>query len=190
MSTQQTEEKKDTIIKLNDVRLSYPDLFVAKANKDDKGGDKTPKFGATFILDKKKHATLIVQIQKEIERVALDEFKKKVPLKHAVLRDGSEKEDKSGYGDDVMFMAAKTETRPPVVDKDLTPLVKEDGKPYAGCYVNATIRLYAYNHPTGGKGVSAALRAVQFLRDGESFGAGPVNVEDEFEAVEDSADNY
>jgi len=72
----------------------------------------------------------------------------------------------------------------------MTPLVKEDGKPYAGCYVNANIELYAYSHPKGGKGVSASLRAVQFLKDGESFGAGPVNAEDEFEAVEESVDNY
>lgn len=186
-----TEEKKETkTIKLNDVRLSYPSLFVPTGMKNADGTIGKTQFQATFLLDKKKHANVIKQIEADIQRVALDKFTKKVPLKHVCLHDGSEKEDKEGYGDEVMFVIAKSETRPPVVDRNLAPLVKDDGKPYAGCYVNATISLYAYSHPTGGKGVSASLRAVQFLRDGESFGAGPVNAEDEFEAVEDSVDSY
>lgn len=187
-----TEEKKTEtkVIKLNDVRLSYPSLFVATAMKNADGTLGKANFQATFLLDKKKHAGVIKQLEAEIPRVALDKFGKKVPLKHVCLHDGSEKEDKEGYSDDVMFVIAKSETRPPVVDQKRNPLVKDDGKPYAGCYVNATISLFAYSHPVGGKGVSASLRAVQFLRDGESFGAGPVNAEEEFEEVTDSPDNY
>lgn len=186
-----TEEKKEQkVIKLLDVRLSYPSLFAPTAMKNNDGSSGKSQFQATFLLDKKKHAGVIKQLEAEIQRVALDKFGKKVPLKHVCLHDGSEKEDKEGYGDDIMFVIAKSETRPPVVDRDMTPLVKDDGKPYAGCYVNATISLFAYSHPTGGKGVSASLRAVQFLRDGESFGAGPVNAEDEFEAVTDDVDSY
>lgn len=174
------------IIKLTNVRLSYPNLFTAKAIEQ----GKEPKFSATFLLDKKAHAGLIKQIETQVARVALDAFKKKVTLKRALLRDGNEKDDTEGYGDEVMFLSANEVRRPVVVDRDMTPLTKDDPKPYAGCYVNATIRLFAYDHPTGGKGVSAALRAVQFVKDGESFGAGPVNAEDEFEPVTDDVDGY
>lgn len=183
--SQQT--KDPNIIKLTNVRLSYPNLFVAKAVEE--GSDKK-KFSATFLLDKKQHAPLIKQLEAAIARVALDHFKKKVPLKHVCLRDGNEKDSTEGYGDEVMFVPASEVRRPVVVDRDLTPLGPDDTKPYAGCYVNATIRLFAYDHKTGGKGVSAALRAVQFVRDGESFGAGPVNAEEEFEQIADEVDGY
>lgn len=182
--SQQT--KDPNVIKLTNVRLSYPQLFVAKAMEE----GKDPEFSASFLLDKKQHAETIKQIEKLTERVALDEWKKKVPLKRVPLRDGNEKDGKEGYGDEVMFVNAKNKKRPVVVDRDLTPLTAEDTKPYAGCYVNATIRLFAYDHKTGGKGVSASLRAVQFVKDGESFGAAPVNAEEEFEAVTDDVDGY
>lgn len=187
MNQQQQQGQKDpNIIKLNNVRLSYPNLFVAKAQEE----GKEPDFSTTFLLDKKAHAAVINQIEKQIGRVALDFFKKKVTLGRKCLRDGNEKDDKEGYGDEVMFLTARNKKRPVVVDRDLTPLTKDDPKPYAGCYVNATVRLFAYDHPKGGKGVSASLRAVQFVKDGESFGAGPVNAEEEFEAVADDVDGY
>lgn len=186
MSQQNNKTPDPNVIRLNNVRLSYPNLFVAKAIEE----GKEEKYSAAFLLDKKQHAPLIKQIEEATARVALDQFKKKVPLKRTPLRDGNERSDKEGYGDDVMFINASETRRPAVVDRDLSPLTKDDPKPYAGCYVNATIRLFAYDHPKGGKGVSAALRAVQFVRDGESFGAGPVNAEDEFEPVTDDVDSY
>jgi hypothetical protein len=172
------------VIKLTNVRLSYPNLFVAKAIEE----GKELKYSASFLLNKKEHAGLIAEIEKMTERVALDEFKKKVKLNRVPLRDGNEKEDKDGYGDEVMFLNAGNTKRPVVVDRDLTPLTADDPKPYAGCYVNATIRLFAFDHPKGGKGVSSSLRAVQFVKDGESFGAGPVDAEQEFEKME--VDDY
>ncbi len=187
--SQQNKATDPNVIKLTNVRLSYPQLFTAKSPEP----GKEPVFSASFLLDKKDHASLIKHIEKMTERVALDQFKKKVKLARQPLRDGNEKEDKEGYGDEVMFISARNAKRPVVVDGDLTPLAATDSKPYAGCYVNATIRLFAYDHPTGGKGVSASLRAIQFVKDGESFGAGPVNADEEFEPVtgtNGSTDDY
>jgi len=185
MSTETKTPTSTNRIKLEGVRLSYPNLFTATAMEGGK-----PKFSASFLMDKKTHAPLIARIQKMIERVALDKFQKKVPLKNICLRDGMDKEDKEGYGEEVMYLVAKSDTRPPVVDGKLSPITEEDGKIYGGCYVNATVEVFAYSHPTGGKGVSAQLRAVQFAKDGPSFGAGPVHAEDEFEPVTDNVDDY
>lgn len=179
-------ETDPNIVKLTNVRLSYPQLFTAKPPEE----GKEPVFSASFILDKKQHADLIKQVEKLTERVALDEFKKKVKLNRVPLRDGNEKDGKDGYGDEVMFIGARNTKRPVVVDRDLTPLGPEDGRPYGGCFVNATVRLFAYDHKTGGKGVSASLRAIQFFKDGPSFGAGPVDAEEEFEAISADADDY
>lgn len=186
----QTPEKpkNQNRIKLINVRLSYPNLFNAKAMKQPDGTMSKPKFSASFLLNKKQHAQSIVEIEKMIERVALDKFRKKVTLKNVCLHDGNEKDDKEGYGDEVMFLVAKSDTRPAVVDQRVFPVTEEDGKIYGGCYVNTTVEIFAYSHPLGGKGVSAQLRAVQFAKDGDSFGAAPVNAEDEFDAVGDDRD--
>lgn len=181
-----TTEKDPAVIYLPDVRLSFPQLFVAKGMP---GSDKL-KYSATLLLDKKKHKPLIEKIEKLIERTALDFFKKAVKLKHRCLHDGNEKEETDGYGDEVMFLVAKSDQRPVVIDGKKNPLAADDGVIYGGCYVNASVRLFAFDHPTGGKGVSASLRAVQFLRGGESFGAGPVDVDsDGFQEVTDGGDD-
>lgn len=171
-------------IKLENVRLSFPALFEAKAMKGSE-----PRFSATFLMDSVKHADLIKKIETTIDRLALDHFKKKVTLKGVCLHNGNEKEDKEGYGDGTMFVTASRKTRPAVVDQKLITLTKEDGKPYAGCYVNASIRLWVQDNEFG-KRVNAELLAVQFVKDGESFGAGPVKAEDEFEPVSESVEDY
>ena len=185
-----TDTPDPNIIRLSNVRLSYPQLFTASVVKNSRGEPQgKPKFSATFLMDVVNHAKLINLIEKTIERVALDEFKKKVILKHSCLHDGNEKDETDGYGDGVMFLKASNKTRPPVVNRDKSPIVEQDGLIYGGCYVNATVRIYAMEHEVGGKQVNAQLRAVQFLKDGESFGADPVNVEDEFESLEEKMED-
>lgn len=190
MPTQNETPQDIAKIHLKMVRLSYPHLFTAQQMK----GGGTPKFSADFILDKKTHASTIAKIEKTVERVALDFFKKAIKLKDdkKPLHDGNEREDKDGYGDDIMWISAKSTKAFPVVDQDPSvALTAVSGKPYGGCFVNAVIRLFAYDHETGGKGVSASLEAVQFAKDGPAFGAGPVDAEKEFSKVEgDSAEDY
>lgn len=165
------------IVKLPKVRLSYPNLFKARAME----GQTDAKYSCDLILDNKQHAQIIEHVNALIDRIALDEFKKKVHLKHRCLHDGNEKDDKEGYGDGTHYIVAKSGRRPVVVDLDMTPLAEDDRKPYGGCYVDATVRLFAWKHPTGGYGVSADLRAVRFNSDGESFSAGGVvDAENEF----------
>ncbi len=159
-------------ITLKRVRLSYPQLFQAKSFTDAAGKVTEPKFSASLLLNKKTHAKEIAELQAMIESTAKDFFKGKLPhLKNVALRDGKEKEDKDGYGEEVMFLSASSKRRPQVVDKDPSvPLVEADGRPYAGCYVNACVSFWAYDHKLGGKGVSANLLAIQFAADGEPFG--------------------
>lgn len=160
------------------VRLSYPHLFKAHLMK---GSTREPSFGANFIMDNVKHAALIKKAEILVDRVALDFFRKKVSLKHRALHDGNDKDDDEGYGDGVHYIVSNSARRPPVVDSDrVTPLNEESGKIYAGCFVDASVRFYAWEHPTGGRGVSADLRAVSYHCEGESLGAGPVNTEEEF----------
>lgn len=171
------------IILLPAVRISWPHVFEARIPK----GSTKLFFDANFILDCKQHADTIKKIEQTIDRVALDKFLKKVPLKHKCLHDGNEIEDEDGYGDGVMYIVSKSVDRPAVVDSDrVTPLTSDSRKIYSGAYVNASIRLYAWAHETGGKGVSADLRVVQFLRDGISLGgSGPIDAQKELAGLPD-----
>lgn len=171
------------IIILPAVRLSYPQLFKARSMEE----GKEPKFSANFIMDNVKHAALIKRIESTIDRVCLDFFHKKVSLKHKALHDGNDKIEHEGYGDGIMYLVSGCLKRPAVVDSDrVTPLNEDSRKIYGGCYVNASVRLYAYDHPKGGKGVSADLRAVSFHADGDSLGgSGPVDTQSEFADLPD-----
>ena len=171
------------IIKLGNARLSYPSLFREKkfAPTDAKGS-----YSATFILDKKANAKEITAIKASIDAITREVFKgKPVGNNRVCLHDGSEKEGTDGYGEGIMYVSARTDKRPQVVNRDLTPLTEEDGKPYAGCYVNATIELWAQDNQYG-KRINAKLRAVQFYKDGDSFGSARVDPAREFTAINDA----
>lgn len=182
-----TSQKDPNVIKLNNVRISYPQLFTPKPRSDEHPDVKV--FSAAFLLDAVKHADLITQVEKAIERTALDFFKKKVHLAKKCLRDGNEKQDTDGYGDGVMFInsTAQANRRPVVVNQQKEYILEDNGTIAGGDYVNAIIRLYAYDHPKGGKGVSAGLQAIQLVRDAgtDRFGGGKVDVDEEFETISD-----
>ena len=170
----------ETNVKLSNVRLSFPSLWKAR-----KGPDATSKeaFQASFILDKKTNANDIKAVNAMIDQIVKESFKGKRPPK-VCLREGAEKGDTDGYGDGVVFISARSDKRPHVVDRNLAPLAEEDGKPYAGCYVNATVRLWAQDNQYG-KRINAKLRCVQFYKDGATFGEAPINIEQEFSVISD-----
>lgn len=167
-------------------RLSFPKLFRPVAFQE--GQD--PRFESTFLLDPsdKVHAKLIKEIKAKAKAVLEEKFNGKVPkgVKYC-FGDGNDK-DYDGY-EDMFYISTANKLRPTVVDRDRTPLTEEDGKPYAGSFVNATITLWPQDHPKGGKRVNANLLAVQFAKDGEAFGQKPVDAEDEFDVMEDDDDD-
>lgn len=184
------------IIKLENVRLSFPSLHEKKAFKDGK-----PAYQATFLLDKKTNAASIAKVQAAMAHLVKEEFGgKALPPDRVCLRDGATKPDIEGYGPGVLFVSSRNEkTKPGVVDNNLNEIVAGDaGDPYAGCYVNATVRLW----PQGGKSfksefgkrINATLRNVQvLLRNGkpygEPFGERQTPANEEFEAVEENVDS-
>jgi hypothetical protein len=166
---------------LNNVRLSFPHIFEPSAMGD--SGDL--RFSASFIFDPSHPARQ--QLEDAIATVAKDKWGEKAgaTLKalrmtpdKICLRDGNTK-TYDGYKDQ-LFVSTSNKLRPTVVDRDRTPLVAADGRPYAGCYVNASIEIWAMDNHYG-KRISATLGGVQFFRDGEAFSAGGVAKPDDFE---------
>jgi hypothetical protein len=175
-------------IKLTNVRLSFPQLFEAKAFGDAAGAaDSDKRYEATFILDKKTNAADIQTIRDSIKKLLNDAYNGNPPKGFKLcFHDGIEKEETDGYGAGVMYVSSSSpgnKPRPPIVDRDLTNLEEKDGKPYAGCYVNASLRLWVQDNKWG-KRVNAQYRTVQFYKHGEQFGEAVANPTEEFEALE------
>ena len=168
------------IVKLNNVRLSFPALWQARTGPD---ANSKPSYQAAFILDKKDNAKDIETVRATIAAIGKESFKGKLPPK-ICLREGTEKGDVDGYGEGVMFINARSDKRPHVVGRKLEVLTEDDNKPFAGCYVNATIRLWAQDNQYG-KRINAQLRAVQYVKDGAAFGEGSVDVNKEFAPLPD-----
>ena len=175
----------ETTIKLTGVRLSFPAVFTPKAFKAGPGETpKTPGYSATFLLDKEEHADQIKAIKRIIDHLVKTELKKnRLPNDKICLRDGEDKEDVDGYGPEVMFLSSGSRNRPAVVDRKANDITEESGMVYAGCYVNASVRLWAQNNDFG-KRVNAELRGIQFLRDGDPFGGDKFDPKEEFGTVD------
>jgi hypothetical protein len=172
-------------IKLENVRLSFPHLWTPKSFRP----DQPPRFEAAFLLDPadKAHKAVIKKIKATAEELLVDHFGEgKVPKATEFCYGKGDKKDYDGYAG-MWFITSNNRTRPAVVARDMSPLVEEDGKPYAGCYVNATITLWVQDNEFG-KRINANLRAVQFAKDGDAFGVEPVSVDDEFDVLEDDDD--
>lgn len=163
-------------ITVNNVRLSFPSLF----KKSVFDGVET-KFEATFLIA--KDSPTHKQVTRAIDAFIEEKFAGKTPkgLKITAYKDGDEKEY-DGY-EGMIALKAGTTKRPLIVDADKTPLVEDDNKPYAGCYVNAILEFWYSDHHKGGKQILGNLVAVQFARDGEAFGNGTSVSVDEFEDV-------
>jgi hypothetical protein len=78
-----------------------------------------------------------------------------------------------------MYVKSSSKRRIPVIGRDKSPLLEEDQKIYAGCYVNASIELWAQKGQWGSR-VNAGLRGVQFDSDGEAFSGASVADDDDF----------
>lgn len=167
---------------LQNVRLSFPSLF----HKAQYQGNET-KFEATFLIP--KGDKVISQIEKAIKEAAEEKFGVgKVPkgMKNPLI-DGDEKEY-NGY-EGMVAVKASSSRRVTILDRDKTPIVEEDNKIYAGCYVNAIIETWVQANDFG-KRVNFNLLGVQFVKDGESFGAGNIDVTDDFNTIESDDDLY
>lgn len=172
------------IVRLRDVRLSFPSLFKAKAFAD----GQEARFGANFLLHKENDAKQIVQTNNAVEAAIAAKWPKGRPKGLKIGLHEAEEKDYEGYDEDHLFLSSSNTRRPLVVDRDpRRPLVESDGRPYAGCFVNATVRAWAQDNQFG-KRVNFSLEAVQFVRDGEAFGGTRINPEEEFEDLSEDDD--
>lgn len=183
-------------VKLQNVRLAFPQLFEPKAVN----GEGKAKYKASLLFDRNHPA--FAEVQKAILDCAVEKWgdredarelaKTLIRKDQTCLRDGDDKKQYDGFAG-MWFVSASNARRPTVLDRDKSPLVEADGRPYGGCYVNAIVDIYPMEARGEIKrGIHATLVGVQFFADGDSFGGGRVADESEFEDLgeQGSADAF
>jgi hypothetical protein len=137
----------------------------------------------------------VAQLNKIIDEVGAAKWGAKWPAMkkqmtagdNLLIHNGDAKATLDGYEGN-LYLNGYNAVRPTVVDRDATPLVAADGKPYSGCYVNMIIDVWAQDNKYGKK-INAQLQGVQFFKDGDAFaGGGKAADTGDFEVIADGAD--
>ena len=155
---------------LKNVRLAFPNLFDAEE----------------FMGSTTYNCKLFIEEGSEQHKLVMDAIKKEIALrwpkradfmyqelrmdKKAFCYIDGKRVDYSGAEGNWVLTAKRNvkDGRPLVIDRDKSPIQKTDGKVYSGCYVNAKVEIYTTDGDS--KGVRCGLSAIQFVKDGDSFG--------------------
>lgn len=174
-----------TEIRINNARLSFPKLIKPEAFKGKDGAESKPRYSAALLIPKTDTAT-VAAIRQALLTTAIEkwgpddgpaEIKRLVAGNKVCLIDGDAAEY-DGYEGHWALRTSSTPEYPPTLVDEYAKEVPRDSagaaaKFYAGCYVNAIVRLWAQGAESGfGKRLNANLGGVQFVNDGEAFGGG------------------
>jgi ssDNA-binding protein len=167
---------KDQFIFITGARVSFPHLFKKPIINGDEG-----KCGAKLMLE--TDADAVKPIKTNVSDLIKSKLKiKKLPASKLCLRDGDE-EGRPEY-EGLLVLSANCKGKPIVVDSTGRGVISDeaDSDIYAGCFVNAKIRLWAQDN-TYGKRVNAELVSIQFAAHGEPL-------DDSFVSVDDAVDGF
>lgn len=191
-----SEEKKNVRLVTPIFRVSFPNVWKAKAFKD---GDPTfnvqmlfPKDGKYKFDVTKIQVTSVEKLRKIVEEVAHNHWGPKLPGTQNnpfkwPLRDGAEKDLEAYKG--MLFANAKSKNKPGLIDAAKNEIL-EQGEFYAGCWARATISVYAFDiKEFKSVGVGFGLDNIQKVRDDDSF-SGKRNAQDDFETIEDLGEDF
>lgn len=168
--------------KLENVRLVKNDLFTTALHE----GADTGKYRGIFTFPKTDTVN-----KKKIDdaiNAALKEAgikESSVPATNKCLQDGDDSEYSDNHG--LYSISAKNGTRPTLRDRDgKTEIHESDRILEEGCYVNIIIDIWT--HKNNGKGIRANLHGVQFLKEGDPIDRGRVATDDDFDDLDDDAE--
>lgn len=181
-------------VALTNVRIAFPKLFTAEAVG--KGDGKY--YSAAFPIEpgSANHKALdaaIAAVSKEKWGAKADAIlgniieKGDIGFKHKPAKNATG-EVYEGFEGMFTCNASLNEKkgRPLIIDGQKNPLTERDGKPYGGCYVNASVDVWAQDNANG-KRVNVQLKGIQFARDGDAFtGGSPASVDD-FDEISEGA---
>jgi len=151
-------------------RGSFVHLVKPHAIKAQPGEKQAePRFQITIPIP--KNDSFWKKVEALIEETAKEKFGKIPPKLKRPIKDGDEPDNDGNERPEFkgkFTIQASSKNKPGIVDADLSPIMSED-EIYSGAWYRASIRAYAWDHPTGGKGVSIALDNVMKVKDDEAY---------------------
>lgn len=188
------KERDPRRVHLKDVRIGHPNLFTARGFGKSNSGEKA--YSAQFYIDlSTKQGKAMEDEILDAEEAAMErefgEDRKKWPKIKAANRpyfygDDVPEDERKREWEGMLVLKSRNKKRPRVLDRDKTDLDESDGLPYGGSFVDSIVQLWAQTYE-GIPRLNNALEAVRFRRDGEAFGAAPVDP-DEFDDLDDEDD--
>lgn len=176
-------------VKLSNVRLSFPELWEARQFQ---AGVGKARYDSTFLVEKGSANDKAVRAA--ISEAATETWGAKATAQLKALSGDSGKfcyqngdlKEYDGYEGHMALSSHRNADQgpPAIVDRMKNKLTINDGKPYAGCYVNASVDIWVQQ----GKypGVRCTLVGVQFVADGDAF-AGAAATDDAFDDLGDDS---
>lgn len=183
-------------IMLRNVRLSYEHIFTPTKFQE----SQTAKYSATFIIPK-DHPDLPA-VKRAVLNAGQEKFGSAFNAAHGwprgftcSLKDadvevnglGEVLAEKNPAYKGCYILEANSTRRPITVDRRKAAVTEEDGIIYSGCYVNASLAADGYTYEKVKRGVKCYLNGVQFVKDGERFGA---DASDDFDALDGDVDDF
>ena len=172
-----------------EARLSYPALFEPVSMKLPDGTDGPPKYGAEFIIEADADVSAIKKACADILMKKFPDAATRPTVKLPIYNGDEENNRRLSEGMELrpelsgkLFIKARSSAKwpPKVVDENVQPVMDQE-KLYGGCYVRGSITPFWFDVQVN-RGLSFALNAIQFVRDGEPFGD-PFDVNDAFGPV-------
>lgn len=174
---------------LQNARLAFGGgLWAPYQGEDGKKGS----FGCKFIIAK-DHPQLA-----ELKKLCIEVAKAEWPDKYAEIVKALQAQDKLPYHDGDLkadewegfggnlYISANSKGRPTAFDAERHATTEEDGVIYSGCYVHASLDIWAQDNPgnKGGKRINAGLAGVMYAAPGDAFtGGGRSADESDFDEI-------
>jgi hypothetical protein len=180
-------------VKLTDARIAFCNSIWPGAAEQYQGKG-VARHSATFLVepDSANHKA----IEAAILQAAKEKWTKpgQAEKQIAAMRGNTNKfcyqsgdlKDYDGFAG-MMYLAGhrkETDGAPKLLDNDKSEL-KNNGRLFAGCYVNAVVEIYAQDGENSG--IRCGLMGIQYARIGDSFGGASQAKDDDFDAIETPA---
>lgn len=193
---------REKLIKVMNVRLSYPHFGAKRVEKDEETGRERATWNGVAMLSKSSHVeakdAFMKLINEIMDNAPNDKGGKgvKIPPEYRCIKNGDDKEDENMHGH-WLISFSDGNRRPAIRDQRGELILDEstiDEKFYGGCYGNVLIRPWFFNGKAKGstktypKRICGGFVGAQFVKDGEPFGNGRIDDTDAWGAVDDSDD--
>lgn len=165
-------------------RLMYPHFFKPSLPRGETDESKA-KYQGTLIFPTGADLALLAE---KVEEAAVEKWGPGYKTKFKVKKPFGKAEEQPKMLATAeafpVFIRANSNDKPQVLDA-AGKVIDEDRSEevYPGRWARFSLRPYAYDHPTGGKGISLGLQNVQILDHDERLAGARPQATDEFEPV-------